>query len=265
MLLRAVFLVPLCWVILSGSPDAGLAGFQDDAKQIYEAMHSKLCKAKTLRLTFELAIRIPEEFESRVSGKLFYMQEGHFRLVAEGEQILKDKKAKTERKEKIKHDWIADGKTLRVSKTIGDKAESIRFVVPAWQDRYACSMVGITGVEIGLMTWGWALDPTKAEEIKRWPIAGTTSITLGKKEVVTKKETQVLELNLNTLMPGVARADYDASVWVDTQSQLPVKLVLVSPAKSQRNAFSVPTTFTETYSDIGINAEVDPKTFEIPK
>ena len=57
-------------------------------------------------------------------------------------------------------------------------------------------------------------------------------------------------------MPGV-KDPIPVSLWIGTNTTLPVKRVLVATNGSEK------ITFTETYSKFTPDAKVDPKTFEI--
>jgi len=221
----------------------------DDARKAHEALALRLGAAQSLRFKFETENRLGGKVESRMSGSCSWSRGGRVRLTGTGELLGREAPGTWEL------DWVADGKTLRLFRRIGDHSETRRFPVADWQDRFLASLPAHSGIEMGQTLGRLALLAGKPEGIVFSVDSATASRTEG---------LRALSLTIRASGYTAATEKYDLDLQLDAKTGLPARLVCTLPADPQ-NPDSPTLTFSETYSDFTIDGVIDPKTFEVPK
>jgi outer membrane lipoprotein-sorting protein len=218
---------------------AGPASAQEnDAEKLYRAMEKKLRAAKSLHVAFDGEQKRDAEIET-LKGKIDFAQGNKARFEAEVNISGKSQRVLA----------VSDGKVTYGKE--GDKAASVEPNRNAPLDQKLPGMLARGGVVFVLNSFDLGIsDPFDLD--KQLPIK---NMKLGVKENVGKRSAQAVEYEFRE---GGDRM-WKASVWIDTQTQLPLKRLLVQVLVQGTYRF------TETYSAFTVDGKVDPKLFEIPK
>jgi hypothetical protein len=222
---------------------AAPASAQDgDAEKLYRAMEKKVREAKALHIV------VTGEIDVQVAGK------GTFKGTvdtAAGNKVRLDMEAESAGTKMLS---ITDGKT-RYTKE-GDK---VKVDPNPWNidqlDKMVPGLIGRVGIFVTFMFIEPIDRSKKPEPFDLDKDVAIKSFKLGAREMVGTRQAQVVEYqnegNGKTLK---------ASVWIDTQTQLPLKRLLVN-----EKAGKTLSTITETYDTFVVNGKPDPKLFDIPK
>jgi prepilin-type processing-associated H-X9-DG protein len=81
------------------------------------------------------------------------------------------------------------------------------------------------------------------------------------KETLGEQNTQVIEFTVTEMKDVISPAKWRMKMWLDAQTNLPVKLTMTMP-KNKLVDISV---FSDTYSEFTIDAKVNDNLFELPK
>jgi hypothetical protein len=215
---------------------------ENDAEKLYRAMENKVRTAKTLQVAFD------GEFDAQVikatmKGMLYATKGNKTRVEGDLEIGGKTQKMLT----------ITDGK-VKYSKLIGEGKVDPNPRDIDQLDAMAPGMLARVGM-VGQFVFVKLADPNKKPEPfdldKEVPIK---NFKLGAKEMVGNRSAQVVEYQVD-VMGKTAQA----SVWIDTQTQLPLKRLVILQEKGQTGRIS------ESYETFTVNATLDPKLFDIPK
>ncbi len=220
------------------------------AEKLFRQMEAKVAKAKTLECDFDIK---GEETNYSAKGKL---------LLADGNKMRLE--MTSEEGGTVNDLVVVDGAKVFKShnkmgkpgpKSIDDVSKDDNLDA---QGRAAISHSGWTG-------WWYftiAQRPGKPEG-KPFKSAddffGIADFKLGNKEMVGQREAQVVQYTMTAKTGDANQAVFQVSVWIDVQTQLPLKRVLRSKDKDGRR------TVTETYTKLVLNEKIDPKQFELPK
>jgi outer membrane lipoprotein-sorting protein len=218
-----------------------------EAKKLFDAMEEKLTKAKSLRLAFTSEMtKGGAERTDKIKGTLTLGQGDRFRLEAAGSVDGKD----------IKVVAVSDGKMTGLKRTRGGEPSPDVKKAPTRKNIAAglARTVSRSGVFLGLS--GPSLDPARKGDVELDKLFPVSDFKLGGKEKVEGREAQVLTYKLST------RGDekLNVKVWIDPATSLPLKRVVTVPSKGGAEGRMV-----ETYADIKTSAELDAKSFELPK
>jgi outer membrane lipoprotein-sorting protein len=226
--------LPVLAALCLGAP----AFAQDsDAEKIYRAMENKIRAAKTLHVAFGTESEQNGKKKSPVKGSIDFTQgnKARFEMVIDpagsAEKILA----------------VTDGKVMY--QQFGDskaKPEPIRNApmdqkLPGMLARGGPIYGGFDAFDLGISA---PFDLDKELPIKNFK--------LGAKEKIGNRNAQVVEYQTNY---HAGTEVMKVSVWIDTQTQLPLKRVVVQDNKR----------FIETYTAFTLDGQLDPKLFEIPK
>ena len=229
-------LAPLVLLVLLPGAD------QDDAEKLFRQMEAKLAKAKTIDCTYEA--KVEAEKTGTMKGTL---------LLGEGNKIRMEMGGEFGGM-KGKFTMIADGTKM---KAVGEgipaqPAED----APKWLGEAVRASLARAGLMLPFMSAS-PRSPDKEKEFKIDEHFQVSDFRLGKKEMVDKHEAQVVQYTLTLKMPKDQKLD--ATVWIDTKTQLPLKRVLTSTMDGEKK------TLTETYTKLEVDGKIDPKQFELPK
>jgi outer membrane lipoprotein-sorting protein len=215
-----------------------------EAKKLFDAMEERLSKAKSVSLMFHLDLKHGDRKPDHLKGLLTLAEGNRAHVEAEGRFDAED----------LKVTLVSDGKHLRLRKTEGGKTRPDRDrPTPKNLGAALTRVLSRAGVLFGLnsLPLGQKDKEIKADEFS------VSDLKLGGKEKVGEREAQVLRYTLGR----VERADKLAvTVWIDTQTHLPLKRVITDPKEGAAKGRLV-----ETYTDFKVGAKVDAKKFELPK
>jgi outer membrane lipoprotein-sorting protein len=224
----------------------GAAAGQDEAVELFRRMEQQVLECKTFEAQMELAIaREPGDSEDPeipkgVKGRL---------LVARGNRM------------RWEIDMIAAGRQHKAT-TVSDGARMLTIgAVPRQNDQ---APEQLTEIALSSMTRGGLWLPLiavlenhdPAKEYKDFDPDKSFAVSdfkLGPKEMVAGTEAQVLEYNAK-----IAGHSFFVTVWIDTQTHLPLKRML----KAGPNQVLI---LTESYTKVVLDEEADDKEFEVPK
>jgi outer membrane lipoprotein-sorting protein len=224
---------------------APAAAQDNDAEKLYRAMEKKIRAAKTLRIVFE-AEYAADAPAQKMTGVLHHAMGNKGRLELDSDFGLKLL-------------LVSDGKVLH-STTPDDTKGTIDKNPPHLKDadRSTPALVARVGIATGFFI------PTKLVPANHPSEKSATfdvdkvlrahHFKLGLKAAVDKREIQVV---IFTLESKYANEPMQASVWIDTQSLLPVKRVLM--VEQGPDAWRI----AESYTEFTIDGKVDPKLFDI--
>jgi len=206
------------------------------AEKLYRGMEKIIRDAKSLKMGFEIGVDLDKE-TSKMRGAV---------SVAQGNKARLEVTATAGGKERAMT-VIADGKQAVVVETDTPKAEPKPVESNFSQTRPQILARGgvFATIEIGPSTENFDIDKVMA----------ISDFKLGKKEKIGVRETQAVECTLKPDNGQVAQM----TVWLDTQSNLPLKRVVT--VAGEKGVFRV----TEVYTEITINPKFDSKLFELPK
>ena len=222
---------------------AALASPQDgDADKLYRAMEKKVREAKSLHIVVSGEIDLQGTPKGTFKGTVDTAAGNKVRLDMEGESAG------------TKGLFLTDGKT-RYTK----QADRVKIDPKPWNidqlDKMVPGLIGRGGVFVTLMFIEPIDRGKKPEPFDLDKVVPIKNFKLGAKEMVGRHQAQVVEYQNEGNGKTVK-----VSVWIDTQTQLPLKRLVVT-----ERAGKTLSTITETYDTFAVNGKPDPKLFEIPK
>jgi outer membrane lipoprotein-sorting protein len=221
------------WVLL-----APVALAQDAAQKLYEAMEQKLAKAKALSLDFDLEIARGDGI--KLKGALILAAGNRFKLTFEGVSL----------KLKAKSTMVSDGKTLATQRSFDGKPESRTEPAPEKFSDIFTGHLSRSGVY-------WGLEDSHRKNPKEASLLKLSGFKMHPKEKVAGAEANVIEYHLT---PPEANIDLMCKLWLDVQTNLPLKRTLVASRDSKVILRAV-----EIYSQWELDAKLPDGTFTLPK
>ncbi|HVS35983.1 MAG TPA: hypothetical protein VMS17_10425 [Gemmataceae bacterium] len=212
------------------------AAEQNEAEKLFRGMEEKVRAAKTLQLRFDLSITDALGKKGSVKGALILGDGDKYRSEGEGKLFG----------EAVKGVDVSDG-TER--KAAGD---------PPPLDNAAASPKGVGAYfRAALPREGFFLSSLEMERRNDLPPDRfqLSDFRLADKEKIGERNTQAIQYTMRFKGAG---DPLSMKLWLDAESNLPVKLVVMEGKSDWKD-------LTETYSEFAIDAEVDAKSFELPK
>jgi outer membrane lipoprotein-sorting protein len=218
---------------------------ENEAERLYRAMEKKIRAAKTLQVVFaaELADDGPPQ---KIKGSLHHAKGNKGRLEVDSEFDLKLL-------------LVSDGKAL-YSQTFDDDSGHIDINPPHLDDadKTTPALLARLGVSSCLLisdkmmpAYHPSQKPAAYDADKALFLKG---FKLGVSEKVDGREIQVV---IYLIESKYSKVPLQASVWIDTQTHLPTKRVLI--VDEGQRAWRV----SETYSEFTIDGKIDPKLFQV--
>jgi outer membrane lipoprotein-sorting protein len=225
-------LVVLCFI-------APVSAQDNEAEKIYRAMEKKVRGAKSLQVVFDGIIEIPKG-KVNFNGTMSVAQGNKSRL-----EVNTELPGQTE-----KTLIITDGKSsyfkLNDNKARVDpkpkNVEQLDKALPGLQARLGLGAKVIFGGPEA--NTGMAFDLDKFAPVKNFK--------LGAAEMVGKRNAQVVDYQVD-----IQGKTTKMSLWIDVQTQLPLKRVLTAESLGQTIRY------TENYTSYHLDAKLDLKLFEI--
>ena len=213
---------------------------ENDAEKLYRAMEKKIRSAQTLRLTFD--------GEATGGGQKLTLK--GTALVAEGNKgRIEAEFASAGKSTKLL--FISDGKTKYMKEGDMVKTEAAE----SKDSAKPLAMIARVGFLPSLLFGKAEGKDKEAFDIDKE--APVKNFKLGVKDKLGKRQAQVVEFEI-TFGPG---ASGRAAVWIDTETELPLKRTLTVEGKGKEDSFQV----VETFATFTINPKLDGKAFDIPK
>ena len=216
---------------------AGLGSVQqNDAEKLFRGMEKKVRDAKGVKMAFEIDA-VLDKNNDKMRGVVTVTEGNKARLEVTGSPGGKQKNMTI----------ISDGKQAYYTASDAPKPETKPIEQNLSQTRPQILARGgvFATFQIGPATEKFDID-------KMMPVS---DFKLGKKEKVGTRDSQPVECTMKLDNGQIVQM----TVWLDTQSNLPLKRVVVAPA--DKGVFRV----TEIYTEITLNPKVDGKMFEAPK
>jgi hypothetical protein len=220
---------------------APMSAQDSDAEKLYRAMENKVRAAKTLHMALEGDMDA-QGFKGKFKGTMDFALGSKARLELDYDLFGKPEKLLL----------IADGKmSYRKHGDMGklnakpQNLEQMDKTLPGFMARVGFPIFAALGPDDS----GKKQEPVDLD--KQFP---TSNFKLGAKEQVGNRNAQVVHYTVE-----ITSKPAKASVWIDTQSQLPLKRTLVLEDAGQTIRV------TETYSAFTVDGKLDPKLFEIPQ
>ena len=220
----------------------------DQAKQLFYKMESRLAKAKALECVFDINCEISEASEH---GQAILLEGSLF--LAEGNRARQEMNERTNGRPMFKLS-ISDGARWWWH----DEGSPPHLVnSKPWASLNADYLTSLA--RCGLFVPTMPLPPVEAANSKeRFPVSG---FRLGPKEKVGKREAQRLEYQLlikGQNGPAGEELPFPVTVWLDPKTSLPIKRVI---SQTVFGGFKI----TETYGKLVLDGEVSANKFEFPK
>ena len=211
---------------------------QNDAEKLYRAMEKKVRDAKGLHFTFEGDVS-GEGKKGKLSGTVD---------LAEGN------------KGRVTMEASFDGQTFKLVSVSDGKTAYAKFndmvnPMPEPPGEKDFEKLSGTVARAGIIVIFVGGPKDKKAEFDLDKEFAIKDFKLGGKEKIGKSDTQAVQYLIN----AKDGTKINATVWIDTKTQLPVKREL--KAEKDGKNFDV----TETNTAFELNPTVDAKTFEIPK
>jgi outer membrane lipoprotein-sorting protein len=221
----------------------GAAPGQDEALETFRRMEQQVLKCKTFEAQIEFdfagdpeAIEIPKGVKGRLLVARGNKMRWEIDMIAAGRQH----KATT----------VSDGKRMLTIGAVPRQNDQ----APEQLTEIALSSATRGGIWLTLYAVLENQDPAK--EYKDFDADKSFAVSdfkLGAKEMVAGKEAQVLEYNAK-----IADQSLSVTVWIDTQTHLPLKRMLkVGPDQV--------IVLTESYTKVVLDENVNDTEFEVPK
>jgi outer membrane lipoprotein-sorting protein len=215
----------------------------NEAEKLFRQMEAKLANARTVEFQYETVVTYPGIPEpSKLKGSLSLAEGNKSRL----EWHLKGLGVEETQLE------ITDG---RKTWTSGKGFTPTKGEAPKWLNEAYRSAAARFALATGLSlhTGGEGLKEFKADDQFR-----LSDFKLGDREKVGDKEAQVIHYTVHP--KGRKQETASESVWIDTETALPLKRVA---------RFTTPwtgkMTMTETYTKLNLDGKIDPKQFQLPE
>jgi outer membrane lipoprotein-sorting protein len=236
--------INLATVLLLAAPGAAQ---ENEAEKLFRAMEKKIRAARSLEIVFEADATDPTPGAANFKGQALFGEGNRFRI-----------EVKVSYEGKKTGGMIAsDGKTLYQK---DDEAPAKTQPAHAEDAERLRAFVGRGGILAGL---GSFADLATTEPKKDFDLEKTWALTdfkLGAKDKIGAREAQIVECTLTIVMKGRKTDTAKMAVWIDTQTQLPLKRRLEAKWGKETT-----TTYLETYSTFNPDAKIDAKMFELPK
>jgi len=226
---------------------ASAYGQENEAEKLYRAMEKKIRSAKTVHFAFDG--QIIGKAKATVKGEAWLAEGEKGKLTAEADiAYVGDTN--------VKMMFISDGKSQY---TKIDEQVNVKATKPEEKNlEKASGVIARVGMMMAFTAGFDALirgsSPSK-EPFDLDKMAAIRDFKPGAKETIGKHNTQAVDYQVS-----LGRATAKATVWIDTETKLPVKreFVLQEGGTEQGR-------ISETYSTFTVNGEIDPKVFEVPK
>lgn len=243
-------LVLFAWIVLVFPLGAGEP--VDDASQFYGQVQKQILDAKTLQVKFTSIFETLQKGQKVKSTKSI-KGEGSL-VMAEGNRCKFLFDWSEEGSDK-KFSWIAisDGKRISMTRN-GFFSKEIEPETLEWKtplDRCLKADLLGSGLMSGGTFHGYSYYP-KDKTVSRTLPYEIKNCRFQKEEMSGDRKTQVIRYHLNSYPP------MSVTVWIDTQTRLPVKRVRVWSGVAGDH------TKTETYSDWVLDGMIDPISFKLP-
>jgi outer membrane lipoprotein-sorting protein len=209
-----------------------------DAEKLFRQMDMKVMKAKTLECVYEWKIEMDNE-GAALKGRL---------LLGEGNKFRSEWTYERGIYPKVKFLYLSDGeklvaiingkKEVVADRTAKGEADFLRAKLSRWNLYLPGNPVLLLPASLG----------NKGREFKIEDDLKVSDFKFGKKEMVGKREAQIVEYKLT--VKGKAQMQ---TVWLDAKTQLPVK-------RTSKGGH-----YTVTYSKLTFDGKIDAKQFELPK
>jgi outer membrane lipoprotein-sorting protein len=223
-------------VLLSAS-----AQDKNDAEQLFRQTEAKVSKAKALDLSFDIKIEWGKG--GKLKGTLASMSANKARLEMSGEV----------QGQPFNMLMVSDG--ARIKMTGLGPAEQPQDT-PKKLDEMIRAMATRAGVFLPIILAEPVPVGQKPKEFNVDEQLRVSEFRLGKKEKLGEREAQVVEYKLTT---KTVKEPFSVSVWLDPNTNLPLKRVLTGKQEDER------ITVTETYTKMVLDKKFDEKKFELPK
>jgi outer membrane lipoprotein-sorting protein len=222
------------WVLL-----APVALAQDAAQKLYEAMDQKIAKAKAHKISFDLDALDHDE-TIKVKGTVIVAAGNRANMSFQGQ----------EGKRSIKGKLVSDGKTIFTQMDLDGKPETKTKPVSDKLFATLVSYLSRTGLFVGFETMDRE-NPKDAAELK------LSAFKSAGKEKVGSRDANVIEY---TLTPPDGKGPASCKLWLDTQTNLPLKRTLEAN-RDGKLVFRV----AETYAQWELDPKLPDGTFTLPK
>jgi outer membrane lipoprotein-sorting protein len=234
--MRFVTLVTLLFVAVPAY------GQDNDAERLYRAMEKEVRSAKTLHFAFDGQINMMG-MQGTMKGEAWLAEGQKGNISLEGEFPG----------DKMKLTRISDGKST-YSK-MNEKVDVTAHKPEEQHTEQVLGMVARVGMTVGFMT-SRKRTPDDKEPFDLDKMAAIKDFKLGAKEKIGKHNTQAVDYQV-TMPDGITAK---ATVWIDTETKLPVKREIGVQKGGVEEA-----RITETYSTFTVDGKIDAKLFELPK
>ena len=210
-------------------------------------MNAAITKAKSLVIKFEGTVPLKAD-DHRFQGRLVITTDNKFRI-----DMTEDASSSALL-------VVSDGTktTESPSKEVGKKFGPAR-VTSKDATKNLLSTFARSGICMP-MVYANVIEEGKAGTIEEVdPSLKASDFRFGKKEKVDGKNAQAIDYKL-TMSRRDDQIVFDATVWMDVQTHLPLKRVLTIRLKVEKAR-----PITETYLAVSVDGKIDEKTFELPK
>jgi outer membrane lipoprotein-sorting protein len=218
------------------------AAQENAAEKLFRRMEKKLRTAKTVQVYFDSSVTIPpktgslkgtlilgdgDKLRLEFGGKPFGV-EGNLTVVSDGTSMSSKDSADPEK-----------DKTVKAPRALGANVRGslLRLGV------FIC----FNGIDRG---GNLSPDLLKVSDFK-----------LVGKEQVGERNTQVIDYTVTEVKDVISPGKWWMKMWLDAQTNLPVKLTMTMP----KDELSDISTTTDTFSEFTIDAKVDAQSFVLPK
>ena len=213
---------------------AALLAIQEtnEAEKLFRKMEEKVAKAATVRVKMAGAY---EATKTTLAGDL---------LLGDGARMKLDLELKAENKS-LKDGLLSDGKQIAL--VSWDRKLVRVYTVPERMGEAARMALARGGLRGALDVF----DPDAGMKAATSAEFAVSGFTMGAKEKVGEREAQAVNYTLERKGEPAS----DATVWIDTETHLPLKHVIRMDVMVR----------SETYSEFKVGEKIDPAKFELPK
>jgi len=217
-------------LILAATPARAQEG---EAEKLYRAMEKKILAAESLALDFNSEIT-EDDKKFTVKGTIYVAAGNKTRLDLESELFQLGGKTLIVTNGESRYAKV--GNLVFHEGPFPPKGEVLLALIARFGAAFAAMEKKIATADLG----------------KDFPVK---NFKLGVKEMVGKREAQVVQYQIeNKIIGNLA----EASVWIDTKTQLPLKRTMAEKQESKEIRT------TETYGVFTVDSKLDGKLFDIP-
>lgn len=210
----------------------------NDAEKAFRAAEKKLAEADAVQLDFVSDMK-GEKAEVKLKGILLMTKGNKLRMELTGVVGGKDFEMKI----------ISDGEKTKTDKAVQD--------TPKNSNARVARITSQAGFAVGFFVVAFKSSPGK-EQPDLDELTSVSGFSFGKKEKIGAGERLAQRIDYKlTMSAGNKKETVDAQVWLDVETNLPLKRVVNLPGAAKSQAI-------EVYG-IVLNAKIDPKKFELPK